>query len=278
MLISHSALLLVGVLFFCLEKGNAWQISQTPSQQRHSLLPARRNANNDTPLVHAHHESRREMLQRVPTSLLLGTVTALVTTTPTTSATTSTTTRAGFFQSIVGVPPAWARAPGSRDLSESTAQIQDAAAALKGLQQNFDDYATVDAEGRAGSTDAARRILGGIAPQSGSVAIEVAKATPLYRIDGAFKAVRFAAIDGDDDNGTTKWTENLDLSRFEELVERILFALQKADGDFYSVLFASKGTKQIQGIYKEAKIQVDQCVKDLEEMIQLFKDAGAPGF
>ena len=64
---------------------------------------------------------------------------------------------------------------------------------------------------------------------------------------------------------------------FEEVAERILFQLQKADGDFYSVQFASKGTKQITGIYKEAKEQVDQGVVDFGRMLALLKEAGAPG-
>jgi hypothetical protein len=129
-------------------------------------------------------------------------------------------------------PPAKARAPGSKDIAESVTQIQDAVVALQALLQNWDQYATIDAEGRAGSTDAARRILGGIAPQAGRTAIEVAQKTPLYRMDGAFHAIRqqAAALEEED----SSWLGALDLPRFEELVERILFALQKADGDFYS--------------------------------------------
>uniref|UniRef100_A0A7S2MF25 Uncharacterized protein n=1 Tax=Helicotheca tamesis TaxID=374047 RepID=A0A7S2MF25_9STRA len=177
---------------------------------------------------------------------------------------------------VVGPLPASARTPGSKDVTEAITQIQDAARDLKQLQQNWSQYATIDAEGRAGSTDAARRILGGIAPQSGAAAIEVAKSTPLYRIDGAFALIRTKALDDApaDDGG---WADALDLTTFDELADRVLFAIQKADGDCYSVLFAAKGTKQISGIFSEAKGQVDQGVMDLEKMVALLKDAGAPG-
>ena len=171
---------------------------------------------------------------------------------------------------------AFARTPGSKDISEAARQIQGALDDLKKLRDNWSNYATIDAEGRAGSTDAARRILGGIAPQSGKAAIEVAKATPLYRIDGAFAAIRQAAIDDDNLSEEEAWVASLDLIRFEELVEHVLFAIQKADGDFYSVLFASKGTKQTSGIFGEAKGQVNQGISDFEEILQLLKDAGSP--
>uniref|UniRef100_A0A7S1VY35 Imelysin-like domain-containing protein n=1 Tax=Ditylum brightwellii TaxID=49249 RepID=A0A7S1VY35_9STRA len=169
--------------------------------------------------------------------------------------------------------PAFARTPGSKDVTEAIHQIQDAAHDLQKLQKAWSQYATIDAEGRAGSTDGARRILGGIAPQSGVAAIEVAKSTPLYRIDGAFTLIRNEALGASDES----WTVALDLLTFDELADRILFAIQKADGDFYSVLFASKGTKQISGIFSEAKGQIDQAILDFEKMIVLLKDAGAPG-
>eukprot|EP00566_Odontella_aurita_P016289 CAMPEP_0113566640 /NCGR_PEP_ID=MMETSP0015_2-20120614/22833_1 /TAXON_ID=2838 /ORGANISM="Odontella" /LENGTH=254 /DNA_ID=CAMNT_0000468947 /DNA_START=162 /DNA_END=926 /DNA_ORIENTATION=+ /assembly_acc=CAM_ASM_000160 len=168
-----------------------------------------------------------------------------------------------------------ARSPGSMDVVEAVKQIRDASEDLRNLQHNWDRYAVIDKEGRA-VTDAtvlARRILGGVAPLAGATAIEVAKATPLYRIDGAFNAVRKVALS--DDDGA--WAENLDLLAFEELSERLQFELQKADGDLYSVQFASKGTTQISGIYKEAKAQIDQGLVDIEEMKVLLRDAGAPG-
>jgi hypothetical protein len=90
---------------------------------------------------------------------------------------------------------AQARAPGSKDVSEAVAQIQDAAQDLRKLQSEWSLYTVIDPEGRAGSTDGARRILGGIAPQAGDAAIAVAKKTPLYRIDVAFKTVRTAALE-----------------------------------------------------------------------------------
>jgi len=168
---------------------------------------------------------------------------------------------------------AFARVPGSLDVSESVQQIRDASLAIRKLSNNWLDYATIDEEGRAGdNTDAARRILGGVAPQAGMAAIEIAKLTPLYRIDVAFKAVRKCALNEDE-----KWASTLDLERFEELGERINFAVQKADGDFYGVMFAAKGTTQVKQIYKEAKGQVDQGIVDLDEILLLLKDAGAPG-
>jgi hypothetical protein len=44
-----------------------------------------------------------------------------------------------------------------------------------------------------------------------------------------------------------------------------------------SVMFAAKGTTQISGIYQQAKIQVQQAIQDLQELLQLFREAGAPG-
>ena len=179
---------------------------------------------------------------------------------------------------LLSVPQvAAARAPGSTDTVEAVRQIQDAAVDLRRLQRDFYSYAVVNDEGRAvtDATVGARRILGGVAPLAGTSAIEVAKVTPLYRIDGAFNVIRKACIEGTDGD---VWTDNLDLGAYEELVERILFQLQKADGDFYSVQFAAKGTKQISGIYKEAKEQVDQGVIDFDKILSLLEEANAPGF
>jgi hypothetical protein len=177
---------------------------------------------------------------------------------------------------------AWARAPGSKNIAEAVDQIRDASEALRQLQRDWEKYALIDKEGRA-VTDAtvlARRILGGVGPMAGDGAIEMAKATPLYRIDGAFTAVRKASLDDEDDSdsSSSSWAANLDLELFDEIAERIVFQVQKADGDLYSVQFASKGTTQISGIYKEAKGQVDQGVVDVTTMLGLLKDAGAPGF
>lgn len=167
---------------------------------------------------------------------------------------------------------ALARAPGSTDVVEAVQQIRDAALDLRKLENDWSLYSVIDDEGRAGSTDGARRILGGIAPQAGSAAIEAAKRTPLYRIDVAFVTVRKAALEDGND-----WTDNLDLDRFEELADRILYQVQKADGNFYGVLFAAKGTKMINDIYVETKKLIEQGIKDLDEMLSLLKDAGAPG-
>lgn len=171
---------------------------------------------------------------------------------------------------------AQARAPGSKDLSEAIQQIRDASRDLQTLERDWDQFAMIDQEGRAvtDATVVARRVLGGVAPLAGASAIAVAKSTPLYRIDGAFSVVKKAYLESDSDSD---WVSNLDLEAFEELAERILFQVQKADGDLYSVAFASKGTKQISGIYKEAKGQIDQGIVDLDKMIRLLSNAGAPG-
>ena len=60
---------------------------------------------------------------------------------------------------------ALARTPGSEDVGEAVQQIEDAAAALKKLRSEWSSFAVIDAEGRAGNIDAARKILGGVAPQ-----------------------------------------------------------------------------------------------------------------
>mmetsp|Transcript_3352 Transcript_3352/g.6947 ORF Transcript_3352/g.6947 Transcript_3352/m.6947 type:complete len:250 (-) Transcript_3352:1876-2625(-) len=182
-----------------------------------------------------------------------------------------------LLQSLVGiltmipVTSAQSRTPGSTDLSEAVQQVQDGAVALRTLYANFDNYSTIDAEGRAGNTNEARRILGGIAPQAGTVAIEVAKQTPLYRIDTALGVIRKAALDD------VSWTAQLDLGAYEELVDRLLYALQKADGNFYSVLFAAKGTTMIRAIFDETKSLVTQSIRDLDDILKLFQEAGAPG-
>ena len=177
----------------------------------------------------------------------------------------------------VGRSPVWARAPGSKNVKDAVDQISNAAEDLRRLQRNWNKYAVIDDEGRAvgDATILARRILGGVAPKAGETAIEVAKATPLYRIDGALKAIREAAIYGSSDPNDDVWLANLDLPAFEELSDRIIFQLQKVDNDFYSVQFAAKGTTQISGIFKEAKSQVEQGVKDFEAIKALLKEAGA---
>eukprot|EP00980_Cylindrotheca_fusiformis_P029861 scaffold23975_cov132-Cylindrotheca_fusiformis.AAC.2 len=200
---------------------------------------------------------RRQFLQIVPSTAAAVAVAAPLTGT--------------FF---LAVPPATARVPGSKDVVASIQQIQDAAKDLKLLEDNYStEYAVIDAEGRAESTDAARRLLGGIAPQAGTAAMDAAQNTPLYRIDVAFVTVRKTVLDDDE----MEWTQKLDLDRFEELADRIIYATQKADGNFYSVLFAMKGTTMIEDIFKETKQLIHQSIVDLEEMIQLLKDAGAPG-
>lgn len=104
----------------------------------------------------------------------------------------------GIMIPFLPAPDVSARTPGSSDVSEAIQQIIDGRAALRRLQQDWSTYACIDKEGRACNIDAARKILGGVAPQRGDAAIEVAKATPLYRIDGAFKALRLYALDAAD--------------------------------------------------------------------------------
>ena len=106
---------------------------------------------------------------------------------------------------------ACARAPGSEDVGEALAQIRDAAVALKALRRDWASYALIDAEGRAGDVNPARRILGGVAPQRGQEAFDVAIATPLYRCDKAFDAVRKAALNAD-----SGWLASFDIEDFVE--------------------------------------------------------------
>ena len=69
----------------------------------------------------------------------------------------------------------------------------------------------------------------------------------------------------------------MDVEKFEDLAEKIVSGLQKADGHFYGVLFVQKGTRRIEAIFTESKMLVKQGVVDLDELIGLLKDAGAPG-
>ena len=168
--------------------------------------------------------------------------------------------------------PAFARTPGSEDVGEAVEQIKDGRAALVQLQQDWSTYACIDKEGRACNIDAARKILGGVAPQRGDAAIEVAKQTPLYRIDGAFAAVRkysLNAADGD-------WGSALDIEAFVEKGEDIVFALKKTDDSFYGVVFAAKGSTMLENIYKEAKTAVDKSVSDFDEILALLRASKCP--
>jgi len=173
-----------------------------------------------------------------------------------------------------GVPAAaLARTPGSDDVGEAIQQIRDADAALRRLQREWSTYACIDKEGRACNIDAARKILGGVAPQRGDAAIAVAKETPLYRIDGAFAAVRKFALSADGDS----WGGALDVTEFVERGEEVVFALKKVDDSFYGVVFASKGTTQLERLYAEAKQSVDRTVADLDFMLQMLREVQAPG-
>ena len=168
---------------------------------------------------------------------------------------------------------ACARAPGSEDVGEALAQIRDAAVALKALRRDWASYALIDAEGRAGDVNPARRILGGVAPQRGQEAFDVAIATPLYRCDKAFDAVRKAALNAD----SGSWLTSFDIEDFVERSDDISRALKKADDAFYSVTFASKGSGQLTAIYDDAKAGVDLALREFDAILGLLAIAGAPG-
>ena len=168
---------------------------------------------------------------------------------------------------------ACARAPGSEDVGEALAQIRDAAVALKSLRRDWASYALIDAEGRAGDVNPARRILGGVAPQRGQEAFDVAIATPLYRCDKAFDAVRKAALNAD----SGSWLTSFDIEDFVERSDDIARALKKADDAFYSVTFASKGSGQLTAIYDDAKAGVDLALREFDAILGLLAIAGAPG-
>ena len=168
---------------------------------------------------------------------------------------------------------ACARAPGSEDVGEALAQIRDAAVALKALRRDWASYALIDAEGRAGDVNPARRILGGVAPQRGQEAFDVAIATPLYRCDKAFDAVRKAALNAD----SGSWLTSFDIEDFVERSDDIARALKKADDAFYSVTFASKGSGQLTAIYDDAKAGVELAEGQVDAVLGLLASAGAPG-
>ena len=132
------------------------------------------------------------------------------------------------------------------------------------------DHLAVD--GAAVPSSPCGKILGGVAPQRGEAAIEVAKITPLYRMDGAFAAVRKYVLSAEDG-----WAANLDIEDFVQRGEDIVFNLKRADDSFYSVVFASKGSSMLEKIYKEAKDSVDVSVKDFEAIIGALQAAKAPG-
>lgn len=78
--------------------------------------------------------------------------------------------------------------------------------------------------------------------------------------------------------GEEERADELEFEKFEDFAEKIVYGLQKADGRFYGVSFVQKGTCRIEAIFTESKILVKQAgVVDLDELIGLLKDAGAPG-
>lgn len=157
-----------------------------------------------------------------------------------------------------------ARAAGSQDVGEAVLLIKQSAVTLKQLQADWGQYAIIDSEGRAGNIDAARRVLGGVARQN-ELGLKA-------NLAGAFVAVRRAALATPD-----AWGDALDVESFVETGERVTQALGEADDAFYGAVFASKGSTQIEGIYRTAKRKVDASVRDVDAMIALLRDAAIPG-
>ena len=61
-------------------------------------------------------------------------------------------------------------------------------------------------------------------------------------------------------------------------VRRLLTSLSRATrcGRFYGVVFASKGTLQLEKIYAEAKQSVDTSLKDFDTLFRLLREAKCP--
>ena len=53
--------------------------------------------------------------------------------------------------------------------------------------------------------------------------------------------------------------------------------LKKADDSFYGVVFASKGTSQLQGLYDEAGKSVDRSIREFDNVIAWLRAAKVPG-
>ena len=51
----------------------------------------------------------------------------------------------------------------------------------------------------------------------------------------------------------------------------------QADDSFYSVVFASKGSTQLTGLYREARGSVDRALTDFDSVLVYLREAGAPG-
>ena len=160
--------------------------------------------------------------------------------------------------------PAAARRPGDESIDASVAQIRDAAESLRVLRANWAMYAVIDQEGRAGDVDAARRVLGGVGPQAGEAASRAADATPLYGLEGAFRAVRKAALRDE--------IELADLEEFVELGDAITSSVQEADDRFYSCMFAPGGSSQVGGIYDKARGSVDRALRDFEKVLAMLPE------
>ena len=48
------------------------------------------------------------------------------------------------------------------------------------------------------------------------------------------------------------------------------------DDSFYGVVFAAKGSFQLERIYKEAKDSVDRSVRDFDAILALLREAKCP--
>ena len=161
------------------------------------------------------------------------------------------------------VGPSQAREPGSRDVTASLQQIKDAEQTLLQLRRNWDEYAVIDSEGRAGDVDRARRILGGVNPQN------LPNPSPLYKIDGAFRVVQNAAIEAESDSTLGR----LQVEDFSEAAERLVDDLRKADYQFYGSAFAPGGTRQIRQLYDQAAEFCDRASVEFQVIERLLSEA-----
>ena len=158
-----------------------------------------------------------------------------------------------------------ARAPGSQDPAESVKLMREASVVLKQLQIDWPQYTVIDSEGRAGDIDAARRILGGVTRQN-SLGLKA-------NLAAAFACLAKAAVVAP----AGGWGDALDAEAFIEAGERVTQALGEADDGFYSSKFASKGTSQVEGIFRTARGKLDASVRDVDGMLGLLTAASAPG-
>lgn len=166
------------------------------------------------------------------------------------------------------IPPAFvsARMPGANDVESSLSQIKEGFVTLKQLQKDWNEYTTIDKEGRAGDVDRARRILGGVSKQNEP------STSPLYKLEGAFAAIRKASLAADEDSkdALERQLAAMDVEEFVEATEIIAYNLQKADYQFYSCAFAPGGTRQVQELYDSSRVFVDRSVIEYAKVLSLL--------